>query len=375
MSLSTIQRFSQVEFSLGELTGALGDSITVLPLVVAIGALSDLSIGMMLLGFGIFQILWGLYYGAPVSVEPMKALAALVIAGGLSTQEFALAGLVAGSVLLFLGRTHTLGRIQSYIGQPVVRGVQLGVALLLLETGIQLGVENLRLSLLAAVLVLLLIFGGSRQIAPLVVLGVGGLLAVLQVGAPSLAIPSPSTIHLSGGSVAIIPVIGATAGQLAMTVGNAAVATSLLISEYFEADVSPDQLASSMGVMNLLAVPFGMIPMCHGSGGVAGKYTFGARTAGSNVILGILYIGAALLATGIVMAFPLSILGVVLVLVALELGRTSLKTDHWGVTILIGVVSVLTNIGVGFASGLLVFLILDRWRSVSGGLVSWLSPS
>lgn len=375
MSLSTIQRFSQVEFSLGELTGALGDSITVLPLVVAIGALSDLSIGMMLLGFGIFQILWGLYYGAPVSVEPMKALAALVIAGGLSTQEFTLAGLVAGSVLLFLGRTHTLGRIQSYIGQPVVRGVQLGVALLLLETGIQLGVENLRLSLLAAVLVLLLIFGGSRQIAPLVVLGVGGLLAVLQVGAPSLAIPSPSTIHLSGDSVAIIPVIGATAGQLAMTVGNAAVATSLLISEYFEADVSPDQLASSMGVMNLLAVPFGMIPMCHGSGGVAGKYTFGARTAGSNVILGILYIGAALLATGIVMAFPLSILGVVLVLVALELGRTSLKTDHWGVTILIGVVSVLTNIGVGFASGLLVFLILDRWRSVSGGLVSWLSPS
>ncbi len=60
-----------------------------------------------------------------------------------------------------------------------------------------------------------------------------------------------------------------------MTVGNAALATSVLLADYFDRDVSADELATSMGAMNLLAVPFGAFPMCHGSGGVAGKYASG----------------------------------------------------------------------------------------------------
>nr|WP_321112514.1 putative sulfate/molybdate transporter [Halorussus salinisoli] len=56
--------------------------------------------------------------------------------------------------------------------------------------------------------------------------------------------------------------------------------------------------------MNLFAIPLGAMPMCHGSGGVAGKYAFGARTAGANVILGSIYAVAAVLAVGIVAAFP-----------------------------------------------------------------------
>ena len=65
----------------GEVTGAVGDTVTVLPIVVAVAALTDLSLGRLLLGFAVFQVVWGLYYGHPMSVEPMKALAALPIAG------------------------------------------------------------------------------------------------------------------------------------------------------------------------------------------------------------------------------------------------------------------------------------------------------
>ena len=154
--------------------------------------------------------------------------------------------------------------------------------------------------------------------------------------------------------------IDATAAQLAMTVGNAAVATSLLLDDYFDRRIAPDELASSMGVMNLVAVPIGGIPMCHGSGGVAGKFTFGARTATANIVLGLGYIGIGLLAGGLLAVYPHAMLGVILVLVALELGRTSLKTDRYLLVGAVGVLGFLTNIGLALVVGIAVDRLRER---------------
>jgi MFS superfamily sulfate permease-like transporter len=100
--------------------------------------------------------------------------------------------------------------------------------------------------------------------------------------------------------------------------------------------------------------------MCHGSGGVAGKYAFGARTAGANLILGAIYAGAAVLAVGVVAAFPLPMLGVVLGLIAVELGRAGLDTDHLPLTVGVGVVAVVTNVGVAFVAGVGASLVVER---------------
>lgn len=341
-----------LEFSTGELTGALGDSVTVLPIVVAATALTELSIATVLLGFAVFQVVWGLHYRVPVSVEPMKALAALVIAGSLTAEGLAVAGMLAGAVLLFAGTTGTIARIERHLGEPVVRGVQLAVALVLLETGLRLGVGDPVLAGIAALLVGAVAVLGHRRAGALVVLGLGGIVATAAVGLPSPALPTVG-LALPAPSLAFDPaVLGATGGQLAMTVGNAAVATSLLLGEYYRADVSADELATSMGAMNLAVVPLGGLPMCHGSGGVAGKYAFGARSAGANVILGGLYAGAALLGTELLAAFPMAVLGVVLVLVGAQLARTALDSERRGLTILVGAVGLLAGIGVAFLAGL-----------------------
>src|SRR6056297_3171015 len=121
----------QVVVSPGDVTGAVGDSVTVLPVVVAVAALTDLRLPTLLLGFAVLQVGWGLRYGVPVSVEPMKALAGLVIAGALSAPELLSAGLLAGGVLLTLGSVGAVGRLADAVGEPVVRGVQLSVALVL----------------------------------------------------------------------------------------------------------------------------------------------------------------------------------------------------------------------------------------------------
>nr|WP_305882847.1 putative sulfate/molybdate transporter [Halobellus rarus] len=336
-----------------ELTGALGDSVTVLPIVVAVAALTELSLAHLLLGFAAFQIVWGVHYGLPISVEPMKALAALVIAGTLTTGGLVVAGLLAGLVLLLVGTTGALARIERHVGQPVIRGVQLAVGLVLLETGIQLSLDGVGYALLALAAVAVSVAVGRPRASTLLVVALGVVVAVTQTGLPDPRLPSigvtlPTAADASSAS------LGATVGQLAMTVGNAAVATSLLLSDYFDADVSPDELATSMGAMNLLAVPLGAMPMCHGSGGVAGKYAFGARTAGANLILGVLYALAAVLAVGVVAAFPLAMLGVVLAVIAVELGRAGLDTADLPLTVGIGILGVLTNVGAAFVVGVAV---------------------
>ena len=347
-----------VSFSRNELTGALGDSVTVLPIVVAVGALTELSLGRMLLGFGVFQIVWGLRYGLPISVEPMKALAALTIGGALGVDELLVAGLLAGVVLLGVGTTGALGRIARYVGEPVTRGIQLAVALILLETGVELSLGDPTLALAGLVAAAVVIGVGYRRASALVVLAVGLGIALTTTGVPQptlpslgFALPSPSGLTRSAAE--------ATAAQLAMTVGNAAVATALLLTEYYDADVTPDELASSMGAMNLAAIPFGALPMCHGSGGVAGKYAFGARTAGSNLILGGLY-GVAALGTAVVTAFPMAVLGVVLALVAVELGRSAFGTDHLPTTLAVGALGLLTNVGIAFLAGIAWWVARER---------------
>jgi hypothetical protein len=347
------RRDTRIRISRRELTGALGDSVTVLPVVVAVAALTDLSLARLLLGFAVFQVVWGLYYGLPVSVEPMKALAALVIAGGLGAEELVAAGLGAGIVLLLVGATDTLARIEAVIGRPVVRGVQLAVGLVLLETGIQLSLDGPTYALAALAVVGISVAAGRRRVSALLVLALGVGVAVVTAGVPTPQIPALG-VTLPNAAGITANAAGATAAQLAMTVGNAAVATSLLLADYYDADISPDDLATSMGVMNLLALPLGAMPMCHGSGGVAGKYAFGARTAGSNLLLGALFGVAAVIGVGVVAAFPLAMLGVILAVVAAELCRAGLDTDALPLAVGVGLLGLVTNIGVAFIIGVAV---------------------
>ena len=68
-----------------------------------------------------------------------------------------------------------------------------------------------------------------------------------------------------------------------------------------------------MAVANFLSSSIGGIPLCHGAGGLAAHYRFGARTAGSNLMIGIIFTALAILlgrrCLAIVYLIPLSVLG------------------------------------------------------------------
>jgi MFS superfamily sulfate permease-like transporter len=238
--------------------------------------------------------------------------------------------------------------------------VQLAVALLLVSGGVDLAAGAPALAALG-----LAVAAGAtlldRRLGALAVLGAGVALAALWGGVPDVRFPALALFPAGVPSLSPAAVSG-TVGQLAMTVGNAAVATSLLLSDLYDAEVSPDRLGGSMGAMNLLAVPFGALPMCHGSGGLAGKHAFGARTGGANVVLGLLYAAAALV-VGLWASFPMAMLGVLLGIVALSLGRTALSgRDRW-LVVLVGVLGLLTNVGIAFVAGVGAYQVVERYRA------------
>jgi hypothetical protein len=66
-----------------EVGGAFGDLGTLLPILLGAVAVAGMSAGGVLVGFGAFLLVTGLLYRLPLPVQPMKAIGALVIAGGL----------------------------------------------------------------------------------------------------------------------------------------------------------------------------------------------------------------------------------------------------------------------------------------------------
>ncbi len=116
-----------------------------------------------------------------------------------------------------------------------------------------------------------------------------------------------------------------------------------------------------MGLMNVILPFFGGMPLCHGAGGLAGQYYFGARTGGTNILEGLIEIVMGLfLATsiaGLFAVFPKAIIGSMMILVGIELTkfardiRPNKDLLPMGVTLL---VSLATNMAYGFLAGLLI---------------------
>ncbi|KAJ2731784.1 hypothetical protein H4S06_006886, partial [Coemansia sp. BCRC 34490] len=119
--------------------------------------------------------------------------------------------------------------------------------------------------------------------------------------------------------------LSAGLGQLPLTLLNSVVALAALARELFPGyDPSMTHITISIGAMNLIGCFLGSMPFCHGSGGLAGQYFFGARTELSlyflgavKIIIGVVF-GESLLA--ILKWFPNSFLGVMLFMASIELG-------------------------------------------------------
>ena len=126
-----------------------------------------------------------------------------------------------------------------------------------------------------------------------------------------------------------------------------------------------------MALANLLTFCLGGMPLCHGAGGLAAHYRFGARTAGSNLMIGLIFVAMALVLgnrmVDVLNLLPMSILGVLLVFAGLQLALTMMDLNNakdYAVAILILGVTLAANLAAGFIAGMIVARIL-KWDKLS----------
>jgi sulfate permease, SulP family len=390
---------STFQFNRMELAGSLGDLGTLLPLAIGMILINGISPTAIFLTVGLLYILTGLYFRVTCPVEPMKVIAAYAIATGVTATQIQASCLITFALLLLIGGTGLITVINRYVPKPVVRGVQLSGGMLLIMQGMRLMVgttkfQELRLAaepylsiqflgpipiglaigIILAFLTLFLL-DNKRLPAALVVVGAGlavGLIFGTREGLdqlrPGLFAPEffpygfPSGIDFSFALlVLVLP-------QVPMTIGNAIIATNDLTKQYFPQEghrVTPRGLCLSMSLANLMTFVFGGIPLCHGAGGLASRYCFGARTGGSNMIIGGIFVFLALIVghqvLSIIYLIPMSALGVLLIFAGSQLALTLLdiKTrKELFVPIIILGITLISNLAVGFATGIVLAYLL-----------------
>lgn len=347
-------------FNLEEIAGAIGDYGTLFPIVLGVAIVSNLNLGHILLFFSAWYIITGLYYKMPMPVEPMKAIGAIVIAGGLSQQEITASGMILGAFFLILGFFKGMNFVQEKVPPCVVRGIQMGLALLLCKTSINFIIKDSVISVICITIIILFLiatkFTHITDISAIVILLIGIVIGLQKFGIPQIRILSLPTLIVPGIQDFVKGGWLLAISQAPLTITNAILATSLLMQDLVHREVKPDKLSISIGLMNLSSVPFGGFPMCHGAGGLAAQYRFGARTGGSNIISGMILLPIALFFASpeFVAIIPPGVFGALLVFVAIELGKHSLKTNSYIVTVTIAIIALLRNMTVAFIIGIVL---------------------
>jgi len=275
-----------------------------------------------------------------------KAIAAVAIARKFTIEETVSAGFTTAGVVFIFSATGLLRWFTHVIPTPVVKGIQVGAGLsLVISAGTSLlqplgwTVPNAGDNLIWALFAFLALL--STQKLPkvpyaLLIFILGLVISAIIAGrssAPSFALWNPDTFVPSWTDFKT-GALDAGLGQIPLTTLNSIIAVSYLASDLLPHIPAPGviQIGISVALMNLIGGWFGAMPVCHGSGGLAAQYRFGARSGASIIILGLfkmilgLFFGETLV--GLLKEYPKSLLGIMVLAAGLELAKVGENLNY-----------------------------------------------
>lgn len=365
-----------IRFDRNELAGAFGDIGTDFPLLVGIILASGLDPVSALVMFGAFLVLTGLIYGIPMPVQPLKAMAVIVITQKLSADILIGAGLAIGILMLVLTLSGFINVIARVVPLCVIRGIQFGLgmqlALLALKDYMQAdGLTGYGIAFLCFMFIVWF-FGNRRYPPALFVIFIGVVYAFLfkldmtqlaqgfSFQIPKFRVPAARDI-LTGFVLLSLP-------QIPLSIGNSILATRQTAEDLFpdRPPLTIRKIGLTYSLMNLIAPFFGGVPVCHGAGGMAGHHTFGARTGGSVIIYGVMYLVLGLFFgrgfSDVVHIFPKSVLGVLLFFEGMALMKLAFGAGLSKREVMILLIVGLTAVGLpyGYLIGLITGSVMAR---------------
>jgi SulP family sulfate permease len=394
-----------IKFNRTELAGSLGDLGTILPLAIGMILINGLNPTGLIMGVGLFYVFSGLYFKVTSPVEPMKVIGAYAVATGITATQIQASCLWIFIFLIVIGGTGIITLVGRYIPKPVIRGVQLSTGVLLVSQGVRLMVGTSKFQALhqaaepflhiqkigwlpAGVIIglvlgllTLLLLENRRLPAALVVIGAGALVGIVlgtREGLDQLRfgvyLPKLLPYGWPSGADLSFALLVLVLPQIPMTLGNAVIANADLSFQYFPQDgrrVTYRALCISMALANLLSFFLGGMPMCQGAGGLASRYRFGARTAGSNLIIGGIFLMLALFlgshSLAVIYMLPMAALGVLLIFAGAQLTLTLLDMQtrkELFIPILILGITLASNLAAGFLTGIALAYIL-KWNKLT----------
>ncbi|KAK6912149.1 Molybdate transporter 1/2 [Dillenia turbinata] len=379
-----LRRLSAKTAITAELSGAVGDLGTFIPIVLALTLINHLDLSTTLIFTSLYNITTGLLFNIPMPVQPMKSIAAVATAESsshLTIPQISAAGISTAAVLLLLGATGLMSLFYNFIPLPVVRGIQLSQGLSFAFSAIKyiryeqdfvssktnssdprsfFGLDGIVLAL-SALCFLILTTGSGDSVLQHSELGestpenpssrrvhrrlrmlssIPGALLVFLVGLALCFLRDPSIIkdlRFGPSKIQLVKItwedwkigfLRAAIPQIPLTIMNSVIAVCKLSADLFPGrELSATTVSVSVGAMNLVGCWFGAMPVCHGAGGLAGQYRFGGRSG-----LSVVFLGLGKLVLGLVFGnsfvrilnqFPVGILGVLLLFAGIELAMAS----------------------------------------------------
>jgi SulP family sulfate permease len=388
-------RQPKYRFNRNEFAGAMGDLGTILPIALGMILVNGLDPVGLFFSMGLFYIVGGVYYGITVPVQPMKVIGTYAIATAMTADQIQASAFLMFVCLVVIGATGSMNKFSKYIPRSVIRGIQLSTGLLLMIKGMkmilgkallkgadQVAEPYLTIQFAGAIpitviigicgFIVTLVFLNNKKLpAALIVIALGlfmGLILGTKQGLGTLT-PGLYFPHIFPHGFPALPdftfaLFAVVLPQIPMTLGNAVIAQADLAKDYFGDNAEKmtyTALCLSMAVGNLLSFIFGGMPMCHGAGGLAAHYRFGAKTAGSNLIIGGIMAGLALvLGAGflyVLFLIPMSILGVLLVFAGGQLALT-INDMHTRNELFVIMIIVALTLAANLALGTVVGIIL-----------------
>lgn len=270
------------------------------------------------------------------------------------------AGSVTSIIVLVLSLTGLLQWFTRVIPVPVIKGIQFGAGLsLIISAGTSLlrplpwfipqPLDN-RIWALAAFVLLIATLRMPRFPYALLVFFAGVIMAFVIIATDHLGFEhhehhphAPHHHHLPWFGIwrpyFVMPdwtedAVGMGIAQLPLTTLNSVIAASALAADLLPDLPAPSvtALGTSVAVMNLFGCWFGAMPVCHGAGGLAAQYRFGARSGASIIMLGLLKVVLGLVfgetLFDLLGAFPHSLLGIMVVAAGLELAKVGQSLNH-----------------------------------------------
>lgn len=343
----------------------------------ALVVFNGFGISRLFLLWGVMYILTGWLYKVPVSVQPLKAMAVIAISSGISIEMLTGTSFFYGILLIVLSLTGAIRWLQKWFSPALVKGIQLGIGLILAQKAIEMVIEkgfllfgepgSMQMNFLVLLLLLpfLWVFQFRKKIPIALILILVSIVIIKLWGGTEPVIPKETlldftvpkfSILLDAFFLLIIP-------QLPLTLGNAMFAASDASHSFWgkQAErVNPTRFGLSIGIGNSAIGLLGGFPMCHGAGGIAAHNQFGGKTGGTTIIIGVALIVFALISplSAILFLIPVPLLAAMLLFDSWRMIALIKKLDlSFGivVAILVGLISFFTrNLSIALISGLVV---------------------